>query len=75
MSSVNFLDTSMVNRFLPSWMKEDLHNFFYSAHGQQWSIGNYWKGEERINVTHICAYQFRNIIGSCFCNALFIIKP
>lgn len=36
-------DTELVNRFLPSWMKEDLHNFFYSEHGQRWSIGNFWK--------------------------------
>ena len=38
------LDTSIVNRIFPGYLKEDLYKIFYTDAGQLLSIANFWKG-------------------------------
>jgi len=42
-------DTSVVNKFLPSWMRKEAYEFFYTKRGQKWSIGNYWKDPHHLD--------------------------
>lgn len=42
-------DTSVVNKFLPSWMRKEAYEFFYSKRGQRWSIGNYWRDPHHLD--------------------------
>ncbi|XP_039269385.2 lysosomal thioesterase PPT2-A-like [Styela clava] len=36
-------DTYVFSWLFPHYLKEELYKLFYTAYGQEWSIGNYWK--------------------------------